>query len=152
MKGLQTLSPSPSETTPDFLRLHHVGFVVKDIASSIEPFVASVSGSWDKNVFHDPIQKVKVAFLCTPGTDVQIELVEPAAELSPVRAFLEKGGGLHHLCYEVNDCEETLSSIRQRRGIIVKRPQPAVAFGGRRIAWALTAEKLLLEFVEVTLK
>lgn len=111
-------------------------------------FTRSVAGTWDGRIFEDPIQKVKVAFLSTPGTDVQIELVEPAEGPSPVRAFLDKGGGLHHLCYEVSNCDEALKLIRQRKGLLVKRPNPAVAFGGRRIAWALTAEKLLLEFVE----
>ena len=111
-------------------------------------FARSLAGAWNGQVFEDPIQKVKVAFLETPGSDVQIELGEPAAADAPVTAFLEKGGGLHHLCYEVDDCDATLQLVRQRKGLIVKRPSPAVAFGGRRIAWALTAEKLLLEYVE----
>jgi methylmalonyl-CoA/ethylmalonyl-CoA epimerase len=114
----------------------------------MQAFIGSLAGTWSGEIFDDPIQKVKVAFLNTPGANVQIELVEPAAEDSPVKAFLEKGGGLHHLCYEVSDCDEMLRIMRQRKGFIVKRPSPAVAFGGRRIAWALTAEKLLLEFVE----
>jgi methylmalonyl-CoA/ethylmalonyl-CoA epimerase len=95
---------------------------------------------------------VKVAFFSTPASEAQLELVEPAGTDAPVRAFLEKGGGLHHLCYEVEDCEAALRAIREQRGMIVKRPNPAVAFGGRRIAWALTAEKLLLEFLEMSLR
>jgi hypothetical protein len=42
--------------------------------------------------------------------------------------------------------------MRQHKALVVKRPKPAVAFGGRRIAWMLTAEKMLIEFVETTLK
>ena len=60
----------------------------------------------------------------------------------------KKGGGLHHLCYEVEDCEKALAAMRQRSAMIVRRPQPAVAFAGRRIAWMLTAEKLLIELLE----
>ncbi len=81
-----------------------------------------------------------------------MELVEPASEKSPVRAFLEKGGGLHHLCYEVQDCEESLRHLRNCGAMIVSRAKPAVAFEGRRIAWALTAEKLLIELLETTLR
>ena len=32
--------------------------------------------------------------------------------------------------------------------IIIRPPVPAVAFGGRRIAWALTRKRLLVEFLE----
>jgi methylmalonyl-CoA/ethylmalonyl-CoA epimerase len=79
---------------------------------------------------------------------VQIELVAPADDGSPVQAFLAAGGGLHHLCYEVMDCERALRTVRERKGMIVRRPKPAVAFGGRKIAWAVTAEKLLIELLE----
>lgn len=128
--------------------MHHVGFVVKSIEASMPGFLESMHGTWDQKIFHDPIQSVKVAFLSTPGTDVQIELVEPAGDRNPVAAFLAKGGGIHHVCYEVEDCATALASMRTRRAFIVKRPQPAVAFNGRRIAWVLTAERLLVEFVE----
>jgi methylmalonyl-CoA/ethylmalonyl-CoA epimerase len=107
-----------------------------------------MNGVWDRKISLDPNQRVKITFLKCPGTEVLIELVEPAEEKSPVRAFLERGGGLHHLCYEVKDCDAALRIMRQRKAMLVKRPNPAVAFGGRRIAWVLTAEKLLLEFLE----
>ncbi len=132
----------------DLLRLHHVGYVVDNIDASVAQFARSVNGAWDGAVFFDPIQKVKVTFISSPGTNVQIELVEPAGETSPVGAFLKSGGGLHHLCYEVRDCERTLELIRERKGLIVRRAKPAVAFGGRKIAWAITSEKLLIELLE----
>lgn len=136
------------EAGDDFLKLHHVGYVVASIDRTVSSFVKSVNGSWNGLVFHDPIQKVMVTFIDTPGTTVQIELVEPADKASPVGTFLASGGGLHHLCYEVHDCERTLRLIRERDGMIVRRAKPAVAFGGRKIAWAITAEKLLVELVE----
>lgn len=130
------------------LRLHHVGFVVASIEQAMPKFVHSLAASWDERVIHDPLQSVKVAFLTTRPEDPQIELVEPADEKSPVFRFLQQGGGLHHVCYEVADLEGQLSEFRSRGAVIAKRPKPAVAFGGRRIAWVLTAEKLLVELLE----
>ena len=131
------------------MRLHHVGYVVADIASSVAGFQDSLSASWDGQVFTDPYQKVKVTFLCTGPGDAQIELVEPVGDDSPVLRFLsDKGGGLHHVCYEVRDVEQELSAFKTRGALIVKRPKPAVAFQGRRIAWVLTPEKLLVELLE----
>ena len=133
---------------PSGLSLHHVGFVVADIAHSISGFAQSVGAAWDGMISEDPHQRVKVAFLVVRNQDAQIELVEPVGPASPVREFLQKGGGLHHVCYEVDDLEEELSAFRSRRALIAKRPKPAVAFHGRRIAWVLTAEKLLIELLE----
>ena len=137
-----------ADSLGEFLRLHHMGFVVGSIEAAASPFAHSVNGSWTKQIIHDPIQRVNVSFIYLPGTEVQMELVEPAGEISPVRAFLEKGGGLHHICYQVQDCEQAIIAMRQRGAMIVRRPKPAVAFGGRRIAWVLTSEKLLVELLE----
>jgi methylmalonyl-CoA/ethylmalonyl-CoA epimerase len=129
--------------------LHHLGFIVADIAAGMEGFVRSLAATWDGRVFEDPYQKVKVAFLSTRLGDPQIELVEPATDDSPVRRFLtERGGGLHHVCYEVGDLEEQMAEMKARRCVIVRRPKPAVAFDGRRIAWMITPEKLLIELLE----
>ena len=131
------------------LRLHHVGFVVANIETAMPGFLRSLAAEWDGQVFHDPLQKVRVAFLATRAQDPAIELVEPAGDGSPVLRFLrERGGGLHHVCYEVADLEEKLVEFRSRGALIVKRPKPAVAFGGRRIAWVITSEKLLIELLE----
>ncbi len=130
------------------LRLHHVGFVVASIEQAMPGFVRSLAAQWDERVIHDPLQRVKVAFLTTRTGDPQIELVEPAGDDSPALRFLQQGGGLHHVCYEVADLEEQLGEFRSRGAVIAKRPKPAVAFGGRRIAWVITAEKLLVELLE----
>ena len=130
------------------LRFHHVGFVVASIEQAMPGFVRSMAALWDGRVIHDPLQKVKVAFLTTRAEDPQIELVEPAGEDSPVSGFLARGGGLHHVCYEVGDLGGQLDEFRSRGAVIAKRPKPAVAFGGRRIAWVITAEKLLVELLE----
>lgn len=129
--------------------LHHAGFVVRDIAAAIPGFVRSMGATWDGSIYADPLQKVKVAFLVTRPGEPQIELVEPLGPDSPVSRFLgERGGGLHHLCYEVDDLERHMAEMKSRGALIAKRPKPAVAFGGRPIAWMLTAERLLLEFLE----
>jgi methylmalonyl-CoA/ethylmalonyl-CoA epimerase len=134
------------------LRLHHIGFVVASIDDAMLGFVRSMAAEWDGRSFEDPLQKAKVAFLTTRAGEAQIELVEPLGEDSPVRRFLrEKGGGLHHVCYEVADLERELADFHARGAAIAKRPKPAVAFGGRRIAWVITAEKLLVELLEETL-
>jgi methylmalonyl-CoA/ethylmalonyl-CoA epimerase len=129
--------------------LHHIGYVVASIAVSMPGFVRSFGGCWNGEIIADPLQKVKVAFLEVSSGSPLIELVEPDGEDAPVRRFLEKnGGGYHHLCYEVGNLEQALADMKTLGAAIARRPKPAVAFGGRRIAWILTAEGALVELLE----
>ena len=130
------------------LRLHHVGFVVANIEASVPGMSRALLASWNSEIFADPLQRVRVTFLNGGAQNPLVELVEPLGQDSPVFRFLGHGGGLHHLCYEVFSVPENLDRIRAAGGVIVSRAKPAVAFGGRLIAWALTREKLLLEFLQ----
>jgi methylmalonyl-CoA/ethylmalonyl-CoA epimerase len=133
----------------DDVKLHHFGFVVSSIEKSAESFARSLAATWDQNIIFDPLQKVRVAFFRAANrADPLIELVEPGEPESPVSGFLERGGGLHHLCYEVRDLESHLMFCKSAGNIIIRTPVPAVAFGGRRIAWAVTKNRLLMEFLE----
>jgi methylmalonyl-CoA/ethylmalonyl-CoA epimerase len=130
-------------------RMHHIGYVVASIQDSGKTFALSLGGTWDGNIIMDPIQKVRVTFLQGhSGADPLVELVEPGGPDSPVTRFLERGGGLHHLCYEVDDLESHLRYCKTVGTVTIRPPVPAVAFGGRRIAWAITRSKLLVEFLE----
>ncbi len=129
--------------------LHHLGFVVKSISDVAEEFAASISARWDGEITHDPIQRVRVAFVKPADLRNPVfELVEPASEASPVSNFLKKGGGLHHVCYEIDDLESGLSEARSAGLITIATPAPAVAFGGRRIAWVCSKRRLLVELLE----
>jgi methylmalonyl-CoA/ethylmalonyl-CoA epimerase len=129
--------------------LHHLGFAVSSISAVAEEFAASISARWDGEVIHDPIQRVRVAFFSPvdPRNPV-FELVEPASEASPVSNFLKKGGGLHHVCYEIDDLESGLRDARGVGLVTVADPAPAVAFDGRRIAWVCSKRRLLVELLE----
>jgi methylmalonyl-CoA/ethylmalonyl-CoA epimerase len=129
--------------------LHHLGFVVRSISDVAEEFAASISARWEGEITHDPIQRVRVAFFSPvdPRNPV-FELVEPASETSPVSNFLKKGGGLHHVCYEIDNLESGLREARRAGLVIVATPAPAAAFGGCRIAWVCSKNRLLVELLE----
>ncbi|HEY1270723.1 MAG TPA: VOC family protein [Terriglobales bacterium] len=129
---------------------HHVGFVVSSIAELGAEFARSLGAGWNGEIIHDPLQQARVTFMRCGGTESPaIELVEPDSEQSPLVKFINKhGGGLHHICYEVASLEEQLEYCRSVGSLVVRPPVPAVAFGGRRIAWVYTKQKLLVEYLE----
>lgn len=148
MENPQTIA-SIAETWQSAGTFHHVGFVVKSIAATAENFAASLGAEWDGVIVHDPKQSVRVSFLRSrnPG-DPLMELVEPVGDKSPVASLAKQGGGLHHVCYVTDSLEQQLETCRAQGALIVCPPVPAVAFGGRRIAWVYTKNRLLIEYLE----
>ncbi len=129
--------------------LHHTGCVVPSIAAGLERWRAALGAIYVSEVFEDETQRARVVFLdFAPGGGTRLELVEPLTSDSPVARFLEKGGGLHHLCFEVDDIEGQIRDWKAQKAMLIRPPRPAVAFGGRRIAWVVTPDKLLLEYLE----
>jgi methylmalonyl-CoA/ethylmalonyl-CoA epimerase len=143
------MEPAGGAVTQSLGTFHHIGFVVASIPTSVPGFLDSLQAVWDGTIFHDPHQSVRVTFLRPkrPGNPL-FELVEPAGEKSPVIPFLKRGGGLHHLCYEIDNLEQQLALSRSEGGLVVRQPLPAVAFEGRRIAWVYTKNQLLVEYLE----
>jgi methylmalonyl-CoA/ethylmalonyl-CoA epimerase len=133
----------------DGLKLHHIGFVVRSIQECAESFALSLGATWDGNIVFDPLQRSRVTFFKGHDpADPLMELVEPGGPESPVTQFVERGGGLHHVCYEVSNLDSQLRFCQSVGTIIIRQPVPAVAFGGRRIAWGITKKRLLMEFLE----
>lgn len=144
------MNPSTGQN-PGGHRLHHVGFVVRSIDKVVKRYADTLGLVWDGKVFHDPIQTVRVTFLYHPGseqTQPALELVEPESDESRVAKFLKKGGGMHHLCYEVESLDGWVAHIEAIGGLVVQTPVPAVAFDGRKIAWVYTREMLLVEYLQ----
>jgi methylmalonyl-CoA/ethylmalonyl-CoA epimerase len=128
------------------MRLHHVGVVVRDIAAYGAAFeITGMHAS--SQLYYDPVQKVRIQFW-SDAAGQTIELVEPAAADSPVQEALRKGGGLNHLCFEVDDLDAKVRELLERGGLPVCAATPAVAFGGRRIAFLFLPELNLVELVE----
>jgi methylmalonyl-CoA/ethylmalonyl-CoA epimerase len=133
----------------DTTSLHHVGFVVRHITEAAEGFVSTLKMQWNGRIFHDPVQTVRVTFLQHESPNLpMVELVEPESEQSRVAAFLRRGGGLHHLCYEVDSLKAHLDAVIAGGAVLLLDRTPAVAFGNREIAWVCTRERLLLEYLE----
>ncbi len=128
---------------------HHVGYAVRSVDESLPKWREALRPIALRGPFNDPLQHARVVFLeFAPGGGSVLELIEPLGEDSPLARFVTSGGGLHHLCFEVDDIEEHIRTMRAQRAALLSRPRPAVAFNGRRIAWMSTRENLLVEYLE----
>ncbi len=130
------------------MRLHHVGYVVKAIPEIAETYVRRFGYALASPIIHDPVQTAYVQFLRLAGDQTYLEFVAPDGPQSKLVGALERGGGLNHLCYAVNDLEAAALHLRATGLARVAKPVPAVAFGGRRISWHLGKDRVPIELVE----
>lgn len=128
------------------MKIHHIGIAVKNIESASErlDFLGNVS-----EVYLDPIQKVKIAFIMDPDTNSPlIELIEPADENSPVTNLLNKDISIYHICYSVKNIDEAINLMRKKGFITIVKPVPAVALQDRRVAFLFSKDKIMIELLE----
>jgi methylmalonyl-CoA/ethylmalonyl-CoA epimerase len=85
-------------------RLNHVALAVPDLAAA-SAYYRDMLGGDVSSPQALPEHGVTVVFVTLPNT--KIELLEPLGDNSPIASFLAKApsGGMHHLCYEVDDIE-----------------------------------------------
>jgi len=95
------------------MRVHHIGYVVK----SIERYKKNLILQETIKSIYDPIQKAKLELI--KSDNIYIELIEPQEESAFTYAFMKKGGGYHHLCYEVESKQEALRVVQERKMIKV---------------------------------
>ncbi len=91
-------------------KVNHVAIAVSDLEGALH-FWRDGLGLAVDHVEDVPSQKATVAFI--PVGDSEVELVKPTAEDTGVAKFLaERGGGMHHLCFEVDDIDAMLADLR----------------------------------------
>ena len=131
------------------MKLHHLAVVVADIKRSAELYEQILNVRPLGEITHDQQQKVYIQFLAGPVLgDLQLELLAPDSDDSPVATALKKGGGPNHLCFEVTDLDHSLELARQQGSRIICEPVEAAALGKRRIAFVFTPDQQIMEFLE----
>ena len=131
------------------IKLHHLAVVVADIQRSAEVYKNLLNVTPVTQIIHDQRQKVHIQFLAGPALgDLQLELLSPDGQDSPVAQALEKGGGPNHLCFEVADLDQTLKIAAQQGCRLICEPVEAAALDKRQIAFVFTPDQQIVEFVQ----
>jgi methylmalonyl-CoA/ethylmalonyl-CoA epimerase len=92
---------------------------------------------------------MKGQFLIAAHTGApRMELVAPHGNSSPVTSWLERGVKLYHVAYLVENLSAEIERMRKNRAKMMLAPTPAVAFGGRNIAFLVMPNRLLIELIE----
>ena len=83
-------------------RLNHVAIAVPDLQKAAKTYAGTLGAKISAPV-DQPAHGVTVIFIELPNT--KIELLHPLGANSPIAGFLERNssGGIHHVCFEVDD-------------------------------------------------
>lgn len=113
-------------------RLNHVAIAVPDIQSAAALYQNTLGAEVSEAV-PQPDHGVTTVFITLPNT--KIELLEPLGEGSPIASFLERNqsGGIHHVCYEVDDIIAARDSLRAEGARVLGDGEPKIGAHGKPV-------------------
>ena len=128
-------------------RLNHVAIAVSDLAAAVSVY-RNMLGADVGPRQELPEQGVAVAFVTLPNT--KIEFLEPLGAASPIAAFLMKSpaGGIHHICYEVDDIIAARDRLRASGARVLGSGEPTTGAHGKPVLF-LHPKDLLGTLVEL---
>ncbi len=128
-------------------RLNHVAIAVPDLAAAVRIYADGL-GAMVSEPQALPEHGVTVVFVALPNS--KVELMAPLGAASPIASFLERNpqGGLHHVCYEVEDlaaARDRLTAVGLR---VLGSGEPRIGAHGRPVLF-LHPKDLLGTLVEL---
>jgi methylmalonyl-CoA/ethylmalonyl-CoA epimerase len=127
--------------------IDHTGIAVADLEQSLA-FYRDVLGL--PLVHRETLPEQGVEAVLLDVGDSHVELIAPLGPETGVARFLEqRGPGLHHVAYRVDDIEATLASL-SAAGVRLIDEQPRTGIRGSRVAFVHPAATggVLTEIVE----
>jgi methylmalonyl-CoA/ethylmalonyl-CoA epimerase len=113
-------------------RLNHVAIATKDVKAAAKIYRDTLGAKVSAPVAL-PEHGVTTVFVELPNT--KIELLEPLGANSPIAKFLERNpdGGMHHLCYEVDDIKTAAKRMKEQGATILGSGEPKIGAHGKPV-------------------
>jgi methylmalonyl-CoA/ethylmalonyl-CoA epimerase len=127
-------------------RVEHIAIAVSSLKASID-FMRDTFGL--SLEYEEQIGQTRLAML--PVGETYVELLEGQGPESGVTRWIdEKGPGLFHICFEVENIDIALDELRAK-GIKLRDEQPRIGHGGARIAFLdpTSTGNVLIELAEL---
>ncbi|MSO92166.1 MAG: methylmalonyl-CoA epimerase [Rhodospirillales bacterium] len=113
-------------------RLNHVAIAVPDLQAAAATY-RDMLGARVSEPKPMPEHGVTVVLVELPNT--RIELLHPLGTQSPIASFLAKNpaGGMHHICYEVDDILETRDRLVASGARVLGGNEPKIGAHGKPV-------------------
>jgi methylmalonyl-CoA/ethylmalonyl-CoA epimerase len=128
--------------------VNHIAIAVPDLEAAMARYAALGAEVSAPQAL--PEHGVTVVFIALPNT--KIELLHPLGDASPIEAFLaaHPAGGIHHVCFEVDDIAETARRLESSGIRVLGNGEPKIGAHGLPVLFAHPKDVFgtLLEFEE----
>lgn len=131
--------------------IDHIGLVVRSIEDGLKQWINLFGYRQMTAVVHNTRQKVRVVFL-EKDSSVIVKLIEPTDPESPAFVMAKRGGGMHHLCFKVDDLLQGITDLQKKGARLLNKPQPGEAFCEEDIAFLYAKNGLNIELIETDKK
>jgi methylmalonyl-CoA/ethylmalonyl-CoA epimerase len=113
-------------------RLNHVAIAVPDLARAVETYRGTLGAAVSAAV-PLPEHGVTTVFVTLPNT--KIELLGALGADSPIGKFLARNpdGGIHHICYEVDDILAARDRLRGAGARVLGDGEPKIGAHGKPV-------------------
>lgn len=113
-------------------RLNHIAIAVPDLDAATAIYRDTLGGAVSQPL-DQPDHGVTVVFVELPNT--KIELLHPLGADSPIVNFLERNpaGGIHHVCYEVEDIYAARDRLKARGARVLGDGEPKIGAHGKPV-------------------
>jgi methylmalonyl-CoA/ethylmalonyl-CoA epimerase len=113
-------------------KLNHVAIAVRDIAAASRLYRDTLGAEVSAAV-PQAEHGVTTVFITLPNT--KIELIEPLGAASPITKFLDRNpdGGIHHVCYEVDDIVAVRDRLKADGARVLGDGEPKIGAHGKRV-------------------
>lgn len=115
------------------IEFHHIGLACKDIKSFKEALRNLFQISHETEIVDDPEQNAKVCIVEILN-GLKLELIQG----KPVENLVKKSITYYHLCFRVDNIDETIEYLSQKGCLLIQKPKPATLFNGQRVAFLYT--------------
>ena len=115
-------------------RLNHVAIATSDIKKAAKIYRDTLGATVSEEV-PQPEHGVTTVFVDLGNT--KIELLEPLGDNSPIAKFLKRhpSGGMHHVCYEVEDIIAARDRMRAEGATITGTGEPRIGAHGKPVVF-----------------
>ena len=129
------------------MQLDHVCIAVRSIDAAVARLCPLLGYAPRTRKVTNTRQKVNVQFLSREGS-LDLKLIEPSCEDSPLWQSLRKGEGLHHICFRTHDTVDALKELEGRGLRVLAPPAPGEAFDDGLIAFGFAGCGLNIELID----
>jgi methylmalonyl-CoA/ethylmalonyl-CoA epimerase len=129
------------------MQLDHIAVAVRSVDAAADRLCGLLGYSRKTAAVTNTRQRVNVLFLGKPGS-IDLKLIEPSGDDSPLWHFVQKGGGLHHVAFKVPDVEVAAAELAAKGARILAQPAPGEAFDDNPIAFCYLGMGVNAELID----